>query len=71
MTYDKANQAVTVQRQYDDGTSAPGQSWAYDGLGRLTAQTADDLTLANTYLGSGGTSTSQQRVRIGPSIEPV
>ena len=70
VNYDNANQAVTVQRQYDDGTSAPVQSSAYDGLGRLTGQTSDDLTLANTYLGSGATSTSQQATPQNPSSFP-
>ena len=70
VTYDNANQAVTVDRQYSDATVAPAQSTAYDGLGRVTAQTSDDLTLGYTYLGSGGTSTSQTATPQAPASFP-
>ncbi len=43
-----------MQRQYSDGTADPTWSSSYDGLGRLTSQTSDDLTLDPTYLGGGG-----------------
>jgi RHS repeat-associated protein len=58
-TYDNGNQPVTVQQQYRDGTADPTQAAAYDGIGRLTSQTSDDLTLGFTYLGAGGAPTER------------
>jgi RHS repeat-associated protein len=58
-SYDNGNRPVSVQCQYSDGTADPTQTTGYDGLGRVTSQTSDDLTLHYTYLAAGGTSTAQ------------
>ncbi len=58
-TFDNGNQPVSVQRQYSDGSADPTQATGYDGLGRVTSQTSNELTLAYTYLGAGGASTAQ------------
>ena len=58
-SYDNGNQPVTVARQYSDGTTDPTQLAGYDGLGRVTSQTSNDLTLGYTYLGAGGASLAQ------------
>jgi YD repeat-containing protein len=58
-SYNNGNQPVTVARQYSDGTTDPTQSAGYDGLGRVTSQTSNDLTLNYTYLGAGGASLAQ------------
>ena len=59
-SYDNGNRPVSVQRQYSDGTADPTQTTGYDGLGQVTSQTSDDLTLHYTYLAAGGTSTPAQ-----------
>jgi RHS repeat-associated protein len=58
-SYDNGNQPVTVARQYSDGTTDPTQTSGYDGLGRVTSQTSNDLTMNYTYLGAGGASLAQ------------
>jgi len=58
-SYDNGNQPVTVARQYSDGTTDPTQTSSYDGLGRVTSQTSNDLSLDYTYLGAGGASLTQ------------
>ena len=69
-TYDNGNRTVSVQRQYSDGTADPTWSSSYDGLGRLTSQTSDDVTFDPTYLGSGGLSTAQTVTPKDPSSFP-
>ena len=69
-TYDNGNRPVTVQRQYSDGTADPTQTTSYDGLGRLTSQTVDDLTLGVTYLGAGGASTAKSATPQDPAEFP-
>jgi len=69
-TYDNGNRPVTVQRQYSDGTADPTQTTSYDGLGRLTSQTVDDLTLGASYLGTGGASTAQTATPQDPAEFP-
>ncbi len=46
-------------RQYSDGTEDPTETAIYDGLGRLTSQTVDDLRLGLSYLGAGGAPTTK------------
>ncbi len=58
-TLDNGNRPVTVERRYSDGSTDPTQTSGYDGLGRLTTQTADELTLGATYAGAGGLSTAK------------
>jgi len=58
-SYDNGNRPVAVQRQYSDGTADPAQTTSYDGLGRITSQTSDDLTAHYAYLAAGGASTAQ------------
>jgi RHS repeat-associated protein len=58
-SYDNGNRRISVQRQYSDGTADPTQTTGYDGLGRVTSQTSDDLTLHYTYRAAGGASTAQ------------
>ena len=61
-SYDDGNRRVSVQRHYSDGTADPTQTTDYDGLGRVTSQTSDDLTLHYTYLAAGGASTAQTAI---------
>ena len=70
-TYDNGNQPVTVHRQYSDGTADPTQLAGYDGLGRVTSQTSNDLTLGYTYLGAGGASTRANRDPARPAPFPA
>jgi RHS repeat-associated protein len=58
-SYNDGNRPVSVQRQYSDGTADPTQMTGYDGLGRVTSQTSNDVTLHYTYLAAGGASTAQ------------
>ena len=58
-TYDNGNRPVTIERDYSDLTADPTQTSTFDGLGRRTTQTTDDLTLEYSYLGVGGVSTTQ------------
>ena len=69
-SYDDGNRVVAVQRDYSDGTADPTQTAAYDGLGRVTSQTADDLVLDYTYLGPGGASTAQTATPQDPGTFP-
>ncbi len=66
-TYDDANRPVTIDRDYDDGTADPTQTAAFDGLGRITSQSSDDLELAYSYLGAGGASTAQTATPLDPA----
>ncbi len=69
-TYDNANLPATVQRSYSDGSADPTQTSQYDGLGRLTGQTAGELTLGSTYTGAGGVSTAQTVTPDDPATFP-
>ncbi len=67
-TYDNANRAVNVERDYSDGTADPTQTTAFDGLGRVVSHTSDDLELEYSYLGAGGASTTQTATPHNPPI---
>ena len=69
-SYDNGNRPVTVQRDYNDGTVDPTQAAAFDGLGRVTSQTSDDVTLEYSYLGAGGASTTQTATPQDPATFP-
>ena len=66
-TYDDGNRAVNAQRTYSDGTADPTQAASFDGLGRVTSQTSNDVTLEYAYLGAGGASTTQTATPLNPA----
>ena len=66
-TYDDGNRAVNAQRNYSDGTADPTQAASFDGLGRVTSQTSNDVTLEYAYLGAGGASTTQTATLLNPA----
>ena len=72
-TYDNANRAVNVERDYNDDTADPTQTTAFDGLGRIVSHTSDDLELEYSYLGAGGASTTQTATPHNPAYpgEPL
>jgi RHS repeat-associated protein len=69
-TYDDGNRPVSITRRYSDGDPSPNQAKSYDGLGRVTSLSSDDLTMAKSYLAPGGTSTDQQVTPQAPKSFP-
>jgi hypothetical protein len=68
--YDSGNRPTSVTRQYSDDSTDPPMGRTYDGLGRLTSQTADDLKIGLSYLGVGGASTEKSATPQNPAEFP-
>lgn len=58
-SYDDGNRTLAIDRVYSDGTADPPLRAAYDGLGRVTSHTSEDLTLEYSYVEAGVVSTAQ------------
>ena len=52
--FNNVNRPTSSATSYADGTPQAPTAEAYDGLGRVTSYTADDVTATTQYAGSGG-----------------
>ena len=55
--YNSLNQPVSSSTTYPDGTPQAPAAETYDGLGRVTSYTADNVTATTSYAGAGGLQT--------------